>query len=432
MSVFDLETPLRMLPPEARAGILNRVAQVSEVDLHALTAAHPDLALADAFIENAIGYFSLPFGVASHFVIDGVERWIPMAIEETSIIAAASSTAKWVSRHGVIRTWIESFDVIGQVQLPQVSDSVRVRETLEAHRMELLAAANEAVPGLVRRGGGFKDFRVRMLPRPEPGLAMVVIDLFCNPCDAMGANLLNQACEAVKPLIAEWTGERVGLCILSNLTDTRLACAEVVMEGIDAELGERIEEATLFARLDPYRAATHNKGVMNGIDAVLIATGNDWRAVEAGMHAHASRSGQYQPFTDWRFKDGKLTGLLEAPLAVGTVGGMTKLHPGARFALSLLGAPSSAELARFCAAVGLVQNLAALRALCTTGIVRGHMRLHAANLALAAGADFNESSEVVQALVSRVDVSGRLTLKDAEEVLGRIRAKGRAASPMVV
>jgi hydroxymethylglutaryl-CoA reductase len=250
-----------------------------------------------------------------------------------------------------------------------------------------------------------------------------VIHVLCNPCDAMGANLINQVCEGLKSKIEEITGESVGLCILSNLVDTKLATARVVIRNIDPAIGRGIVEATRFAQADPYRATTHNKGVLNGIDPILIATGNDWRAVEAGVHAYASRSGTYQPVTSWELEGADLIGKIEIPMAVGTVGGVTRLHPVARLALKILGVQHAEDLARICAAVGLVQNLAALKALSTIGIVRGHMELHAANLALAAGSEPYEVPQVRSKLLELLKQKKNIGISVAQEILRELRAK---------
>jgi hydroxymethylglutaryl-CoA reductase len=261
---------------------------------------------------------------------------------------------------------------------------------------------------------------------------MLVIHLLCDPRDAMGANLINQVCEALKPEIEDLTHERVGLCILSNLVDSKLVAAEVVLRNVDPKVGAGIEEAALFAKADPYRAATHNKGVLNGIDPILIATGNDWRAVEAGVHAYAARSGKYQPVTDWKMEGSDLVGRIEVPMAVGTVGGVTKVHPTARVALKMLQVESAEGLARICGAVGLVQNLGALRALATVGIVKGHMQLHASNLAIAAGAEVHEIAEVRARLSEILKVEKRINLSHAREILEAIRvAKPNAPSAPV-
>jgi hydroxymethylglutaryl-CoA reductase len=377
--------------------------------------------IAEHLIENVVGYFPIPLGVATHFKIDGREYLIPMAVEETSIIAAASATAKWVGREGSIRTYSKGNLIIGQVQLPNVQNVATARKVLHENRELLIGLANACLPGLVARGGGIRDLAVRELERPTGDGTMLVLHLLCDPCDAMGANLINQVCEAIKPRVESLTGEKVGLCILSNLVDGKLAVAEVVVRNIDPVVGKGIEEATLFAKADPYRAATHNKGVLNGIDPILIATGNDWRAVEAGVHAFASRSGRYQPVTDWRMEGSDLIGKIEIPLAVGTVGGVTRLHPTAKVALKMLSVNHSDDLARICAAVGLVQNLGALKALATVGIVKGHMQLHAANLAIAAGAEIHEIGLVRDRLTEVLKLEKNINLSRAKEILEAVR-----------
>jgi hydroxymethylglutaryl-CoA reductase len=273
-----------------------------------------------------------------------------------------------------------------------------------------------------------RDLGIREIQRPDGSGTMVVLHIYCDPCDAMGANLINQVCEALKPRIEDLTGERVGLCILSNLVDGKLACAEVVIRNVDPRVGRGIEEATLFAKADPYRAATHNKGVLNGIDPILIATGNDWRAVEAGVHAYASRSGKYQPITEWKMEGVDLVGRIEIPMAVGTVGGVTRLHPTARVALKMLKVAHAEDLARICVSVGLVQNLGALKALATEGIVKGHMQLHAANLAIAAGAEVHEVARVRDRLAEILRVEKSINLSRAKEILQTLRGKEHSAA----
>lgn len=402
---------------------LQRMCGLSSEDLAVLTGERPlSLDVAEHLIENVVGIFPMPIGVATHFEIDGRPVPIPMAVEETSIIAAASATAKWVGRNGSITTYSKGNLIIGQVQLPSVREPERARRILHANRDVLIGLANACLPGLVARGGGVRDLAIRTLERPDgSGNSMLVLHLLCDPCDAMGANLINQVCEALKPRIEEMTGEKVGLCILSNLVDSKLAVAEVVLRNVDPELGSGIEEATLFAKADPYRATTHNKGILNGIDPILIATGNDWRAVEAGAHAYASRSGKYQPLSDWKFDGNDLHGRIELPLAVGTVGGVTRVHPSARVALKILGVGHADELARIAAAVGLVQNLGALKALSTVGIVKGHMQLHAANLAIAAGADIHEIARVRESLTEVLRREKSINLSHAKQILQSIR-----------
>lgn len=382
-----------------------------------------DVSLGEKFIENVIGYFQIPLGVATNFRIDGKDHVVPMAVEETSIVAAASKTAKWVRENGSIRTESIGQDILGQIQLAKVKDFSAFARKIQEKKREFIDVANREVAfGMVRRGGGVTDLEVRALAR-EDGEVMAVIHVRMNAVDAMGANIMNQVCEYLKQPIQELTGEKVTMCILSNLVDTKLTRATVVLEKIDPELAEKIEEASLFARLDPYRASTNNKGVLNGIDPILIATGNDWRAVEAGVHAYAARDGRYRSITEWK-RDGRfLVGTLTAPIIVGTVGGVTALHPTANLCLRMMGGPNAAGLARIIAAVGLVQNLGALKALTTVGIIEGHMRLHIKNLSLGAGADEREMPFVTKKLEEILALKKRISLSNAIEVLKELRAQ---------
>lgn len=410
------------LSREERLERLKRMSHLSDEDLDVLEGRNPlDLDLAEHFVENLIGFFPIPLGVATYFRVDGRDLPIPMAIEETSVIAACSGTAKWIRAHeGEIETRVEGRNIIGQVQFPNVKAADRVLEILGLNSEELLRIANSVVPGLVARGGGVKSFAPRKLRRADGG-EMLVVHFHMDPCDAMGANLINQVCEAVKPYLERWTGEKVGLCILSNLVDTKLTIAEARLPGIDPEVGRGIEEASIFAETDPFRAATHNKGVMNGIDPVLIATGNDWRAVEAGVHAYCTRNGRYEPVTKWRMEGRALVGRFAAPVVVGTVGGVTKLHPTAQACLRMLGVKHAEDLSRIIAAVGLVQNLGALRALSTVGIVKGHMSLHATNLAIAAGARQSEMALLRDKLLGALKLEKNLTMTRARELLETLR-----------
>lgn len=379
--------------------------------------------LAEHFIENVIGYFQLPLGVAMNFRIDNRDVIIPMAVEETSIIAAASKTAKWVREEGSLTTEVLGNLIIGQVQIAETQRSQDIIKLLEDHESEMFAIANEVAAGLVRRGGGVKKFVYRTLPREDREFKtdMVVIHVLCDPCDAMGANIINQVCEALKNPIEQITGEKVTMCILSNLVDTRLTRAQVEIKNCDPEIGRGIEEASKFAELDPYRAATNNKGVLNGIDPIVIATGNDWRAVEAGVHAYAAKEGRYSSITKWRMRGSTLVGELIAPLIVGTVGGVTKLHPTAQLCMRIIGVKTADELSRILAAVGLVQNLGALKALSTVGVVQGHMKLHAANLALMAGAKSEELESVQKELERILLDTKRISLSHAVEILEKLR-----------
>lgn len=380
-----------------------------------------DLNLADKLIENVIGYFQLPLGVATHFKINGRDYVIPLAVEETSIIAALSKSAKWIRQHGEIITQVQGNCIIGQIQLAKINDFQRFSRIFADNRQELIHKANKDVAAnMVKRGGGVVDLQLRQLKR-EDGEDMAIIHLTMNSCDAMGANIINQVLEYLKSPLEQLTGEHVTMCILSNLNDQKLTTAQVILHNVDPVLGHKLQEASLFAELDPYRAATHNKGVMNGIDPVLIATGNDWRAVEAGIHAYAARSGRYQAITRWRFQDNVLTGELTAPIIVGTVGGVTSLHPTAKMCLRMMDISSANELSQVIAAVGLVQNLGAIKALCTDGIIQGHMKLHIDNLLMVAGADEQEMPILKERLQEWLYTNKRVSLNNAHELLAKIR-----------
>jgi hydroxymethylglutaryl-CoA reductase len=392
-------------------------------DIAYLTAGGVDTyQLAARLIENEVGYFQLPLGVATHFCIDGQDYVIPLAVEETSIIAGLSKNAKWIKQNGTLITRVEGECILGQIQFPQVTDFARFAAIIATHRAQWIAEVNQHVASaMVARGGGVVDIQVRSLPNTD-GSMMAIIHLSMNTCDAMGANIINQALEYLQVRIAEQTGESALMSILSNLNDQKLTVAEVHLSGISSELGERLHQASLFAEADPYRAATHNKGVMNGIDAVAIATGNDWRALEAGVHAFAARSGQYRAITQWRYHQGVLHGILRAPLVVGTVGGVTAIHPTAKLCLRMMHITSANQLSRVMAAVGLVQNLAAMRALCTEGITKGHMRLHIDNLLLNAGATDAEIQLLKPQLQTSLAEQGRVSQTQANELLAALRA----------
>jgi hydroxymethylglutaryl-CoA reductase len=343
---------------------------------------------ADRMVENAVGIYALPLGVALNFQINQRDYLVPMAVEEPSVIAAASYAARMVRAGGGFIATADAPVMIAQVELREVADRTAARSRIEAARAELLAMANSTAPRLVNRGGGALDLEVRSVDGGADGgsTGRLVVHLHVDCRDAMGANLVNTMAEAVAPRLAELSHGRVGLRILSNLADRRLVRvnAKVPFSALTSEkaglaghqVAEGIAAASRFAEDDPYRTATHNKGIMNGVDAVVMATGNDWRGVEAGAHAYAARDGSYRPLATWRMEDESLLGRLEMPMAVGTVGGTLQVHPGARLALRILGVVSSEELAMVIGAVGLGQNLAALRALATEGIQRGHMNLH--------------------------------------------------------
>jgi len=397
-------------------GALNK----SDIDYFKGGGVH-DLSLADHFIENSIGYFQMPLGVATNFRINGVARIIPMAVEETSIIAAASKTARWVRQNGDIKAWTEGNCIIGQVQISRVKDFDRLKEALARNKQDWIDELNREVAlSMVLRGGGVRDITLRKVERGDQ-THMAVFHVLFNPCDAMGANIINQVCEYLKGPIEVSSGESVTMSILSNLVDTKLTISEVTLNNIPADMGEKIQEASLFAEMDPYRAATHNKGVLNGIDPILIATGNDWRAVEAGIHAFACRAGHYSSITKWRYQNKTLIGRFTAPLIVGTVGGVTSLHPTAKICLAMLNVKDASELAQICAAVGLVQNLGALKALTTVGIIEGHMKLHIKNLTLGVGANEKESKPLQKRLEQLLAVKKRISHSDAWQILQNIR-----------
>ncbi len=401
-------------------------------------------------IENVVGRFALPLGIGANFLIDGQDYLIPMAVEEPSVVAAVSAAALLVRSGGGFSTGSTDPVMIAQIQLLDVVDSAKARGKILASREEILDCADTS-PSLSRLGGGPKSIEVRQLPDTPAG-PMLIVHLLIDCRDAMGANAANTAAEAVAPLLEKLSGGRAGLRILSNLSDRRRAWAEVEIpaaafdsddyDGKDVVRG--IAEANAFAYADSYRAATHNKGIFNGVDAVLLATGNDWRAVESGAHAWAARDGQYRALTDWHVRtcgdSESIFGRLELPMAVGTVGGATQSHPSARIALKILGLEAKGEtgteqdscgsdeyvgvesgrqgarrLSEIVAAVGLAQNLAALRALATTGIQKGHMRLHARQVAVAAGAE----GDAVEFVAGQLVTEGKIRLERARELLQR-------------
>lgn len=363
---------------------------------------------ADKMIENVIGTFNLPLGVATNFQVNGRDVLIPMVVEEPSIVAGASYAAKLVRAGGGFQTSSTAPLMIGQVQLVDIDNVERASHAIISHKTEILALANQQSASLRALGGGAQDIEVRSFTTSPMG-PMMVVHLLIDCRDAMGANAINTMVEAVAPLLEHISGGRAYLRILSNLSDRRLARSRAVVPPSalerDGLSGEAVIEGILwaysFAVIDPYRATTHNKGILNGIDPVLIATGNDWRAVEAGAHAYAARGGHYTSLSVWeRDEEGNLVGTLEMPLAVGIVGGATKVHPAAQSALKLLNIQHANELAEICACVGLASNLAAMRALATEGIQRGHMGLHARQIALAAGAYGSEVDVVAQRMIA--------------------------------
>jgi len=361
-----------------------------------------------AMIENVIGIYSLPLGIAANFTVNGRDMLVPMVIEEPSVVAGASLAARLARAGGGFSASADEPVMIGQLQVMGLDDLEAAQARLLAEKAALLALAHAVDPVLAQLGGGARDLEVRPLPETPAG-PMLIVHLLYDVRDAMGANAVNTACERLAPEIARLTGGKVFLRILSNLADRRLARAGVVIPESALAFGDfsgeavalGIERAWAFAAADPYRATTHNKGIMNGVDAVVLATGNDWRAIEAGAHAYAAHEGRYTSLSTWQ-RDGKgnLVGSLELPLALGIVGGATRVHPTARIALKILGVQTARELAEIVASVGLAQNLAALRALATEGIQKGHMGLHARQVAMAAGATGETIERVAEAMIA--------------------------------
>ncbi|MEM3986283.1 MAG: hydroxymethylglutaryl-CoA reductase, degradative [Candidatus Methanomethylicia archaeon] len=409
------------LPVEERLKFVKDFAGLTDEEVNLISkCGRLSIDLADKMIENVIGTFELPFGIAVNFLINGRDYIIPMVIEEPSVVAAASNAARIMREGGGIFTNSTPPIMIGQIQLVNVLSSRKAAFQILSHKDEILKIANEKDPILFGLGGGAKDLEVRIV-ESQIG-PMVIIHLLVDVRDAMGANAVNTMAEAVAPYIEKITGGKVYLRIISNLADRRLvrAYCRIPKNVIGEDLVEGIVYAYHFAASDPYRAATHNKGIMNGIIAVALATGNDTRALEAGAHAYASRSGVYKPLSVWeRDENGDLIGWLEMPMAVGIVGGATRSNPLAKISLKILGVKSAGELAEVMGAVGLAQNFAALRALASEGIQRGHMKLHARNIAIMAGAIGDEidkvASEMVRLQVIRVD--------KAKEILMKIRGE---------
>ncbi|NUN11168.1 hydroxymethylglutaryl-CoA reductase, degradative [Candidatus Micrarchaeota archaeon] len=377
---------------------------------------------ANNMIENAIGTFQLPLGIATNFKINGIERLIPFVIEEPSVVAAASKAAEITLPQGFTASTDEPI-MIGQVQLVNVPDAKKAIKAIEASKKKLIDSINDPSSTIFKQGGGAKNFEAKIIQTTRGECVCVYLEV--NVQDAMGANTVNSMCEKLAPLLEELTGGEARLRILSNLAVKRLARAKAVWtkdnleksfkgEFTGEEIIERFLDCYAFAEADPYRAVTHNKGIMNGIDAVVIATGNDFRAIEAGAHAFASLTGRYKPLTKYyKNKNGDLVGEIELPLALGIVGGATKTHPLAQMSLKLLGVKTAKELAEIIACVGLAQNFAAVRALSTEGINRGHMRLHANNIAVMAGAKGEQIRKIAEKMYEEKNVK----LERAKELM---------------
>jgi hydroxymethylglutaryl-CoA reductase len=405
-----------------RLSVLAARGQLNAEDIAALSGeAGLTSAQADHMIENVVGLFSLPLGIALNFVINRSEVLIPMAIEEPSVVAGASFMAKLARSGGGFTAQADPPEMIGQIQLLCLSDLPTARLAILQHKDELLAEISELDPVLKRLGGGPRDLEVRIIEDSPIG-PFLVVHLIYDVRDAMGANAVNTAVERMAPRLEEISGGKAHLRILSNLTDKRLARSQCIIpikelafdEYSAEDVRDGIISAWAFAVADPYRAATHNKGIMNGVDPVVIATGNDWRAIEAGAHAYAARNGRYTSLSTWgQDEQGNLTGSLEMPMAVGIVGGTTQVHPVAHAALKLMGVTTAQQLAEIIVSVGLAQNLAALRALATEGIQRGHMSLHARQVAIAAGAQ----GEIIEKLAAQLVAEKIVRIDRAKEIL---------------
>ena len=410
------------LPVNQRRAFVKEFANLTNEEAE-LFSSCLDIQTADRMIENVLGTFELPLGVAVNFLINGKDYLIPMATEESSVVAAASNAAKIARAKGGFCTSSSAPLMIGQLQLLHVDDVVTAAEEILNHKDKLLALANAQDKILVNLGGGARDLEVRILDSPLGN--MIVVHLVVDVRDAMGANAVNTMCEALAPMLEEITHGYVRLKILSNLADKRLVKATAVFDK-EKMGGEHVVDAFLesytLAAIDPYRAATHNKGIMNGIDAVIIATGNDSRAIEAGAHAYAARDGQYTSLTTYsKDTQGNLVGEIELPMAVGIVGGAANMHPKAKLCRKILGITSAKDLAEVAASIGLAQNFAALFALSTVGIQKGHMSLHAKNIAVMAGAQGDEIDKLAEKLVRE----GKVRLDRAKELLETLRKKSK-------
>lgn len=424
MNPINRLTQLYKMSLTDRTQMLADYANLSQAEVFALDGGLSP-SQAEVMIENVVGRYALPFGLATNFLINGQEVAVPLVVEEPSIVAGLSYAAKLARAGGGFCTSSSQPVMIGQVQLLDIDNIDKATAQILAAESELLALANQHHPTIQKLGGGAKAIECRPFPNTPAG-PMLIVHILYDCRDAMGANAVNTAVESIAPYLEQLTGGRVNLRILSNLTDRRTAQAECIIPveqfSRDGQAGQAVAqaifEAWAFAVVDPYRAATHNKGIMNGIDAAALATGNDWRALEAGAHAYAARNGHYTSLTEWSLLDHPslgpaLHGRLEMPLSVGVVGGATKAHSTARVALKILGQPNARTLAEIMVAVGLAQNLAALRALAAEGIQRGHMRLHARQVALAAGA----AGQAVQRIADQLVAEGNIREARAKELI---------------
>ncbi len=406
------------LPVKKRVEIIKKFANLSEKESK-LFSSCLNIDIADRMIENVLGTFEFPIGVAVNFKINGEDKIIPMAVEESSVVAAASNAAKVARIKGGFTAECSDPIMIGQLQLLDVEDIATAVEEILNHKKQLLELANTQDKTLVDLGGGAKDLEVRILNSPLG--KMIVTHIHVDVRDAMGANAVNTMCEALAPMLEELTDGRIRLKILSNLADKRLARAKAVFDK-EKIGGEKVVDAFLesytLAKIDPYRAATHNKGIMNGIDALIIATGNDFRAIESGAHAYAARNGQYTSLTKYhKDKDGNLVGEIELPVAVGIVGGASNIHPKAKVCKKILGIQTASDLGEVVASLGLAQNFAAVYALSTVGIQKGHMKLHAKNIAVMAGAEGKKIDKIAEQMIKEE----KIKIDRAKEILKEIK-----------
>jgi hydroxymethylglutaryl-CoA reductase len=403
-----------------RVKILKEFVKLSDEEVGVLQKSGSlSLDAADRMIENVVGVMPVPMGVAVNFLINGKDVIVPMAIEEPSVVAAASNAAKMARAKDGFQATSTDPIMIGQIQVVGVQDAHGARFEILAHKDEILKKANDQDPVLVSLHGGARDLEVRVI---DTFLGkMIIAELLVDCRDAMGANAVNTMAEAVAPMIEQFSGGRVYLRIISNLAVKRLARARATFskEALGGEeVVDGIVRAYAFAAADPFRCATHNKGIMNGVTAVVLATGNDTRAIEAGAHAYAARSGHYTSLTTWeKSKDGDLVGTLEMPMAVGLVGGATASNPIAKLAVKILGIKTARELGEVIVSVGLAQNLAALRALATEGIQRGHMSLHARNIAVSVGA----TGDLVDKIAAKMVAERKVRVDRAKELLAEFR-----------
>lgn len=412
------------LPWKEKLKVIQKISGLSDEDITLLrkNIGHR-IDIIDALIENGFSFFPLPMGLLLNFKVNESIYNVPMAVEETSVVAAVNRINKWItSSEGHIHSTQLGKQIIGQIQIPILKQQQKFREWLAEAKSRLIHLANQGpAHSMWKRGGGVQDIYLREIQRPDLEM-MGIIHVTADVQDAMGANVVNQICEFLRPIIEHETNEEILMCILSNLNVHKTTRVEILLKNVEVGLSEKIEEASLFAQIDPFRAATNNKGMMNGIDSVLISTGNDWRAVEAGLHAYAAKDGKYQSLSKWKRDGNDLIGTFEGPINVGIVGGVTKIHPMAQLSLKLMHIKSAEELSQVVGAVGLVQNLAALRALVMEGITKGHMKLHIKNLLLLTDGNEEEKQLLEKRLSDLLEERKYILASDAHQLLKEIRA----------